>query len=75
MMDVVQGRHIPEVMEDRFGRRSTIISTQLPVSKWHEIFDDSTVADAILDRIIHNSHRFGLEGQSLRRKSNEAQCR
>lgn len=56
-----------EIIEDRHGRRSTIISSQLPVSKWHQIIGDSTVADAILDRMVHTSHRIELKGESMRK--------
>ena len=57
-----------EIIEDRHGRKSTIIASQLPVAKWYEIIGDSTVADAILDRMIHTAHRLELKGESLRRK-------
>lgn len=57
-----------EIIEDRHGRRSTIIASQLPVAKWHEIIGDGTVADAILDRLVHTSHRIELKGESLRKK-------
>ena len=57
-----------EIIEDRHGRRSTIINSQLPVSQWHEIIGDSTVADAILDRMVHASHRIELKGESMRKK-------
>lgn len=57
-----------EIIEDRHGRKSTIICSQLPVRQWYEIIDDSTIADAILDRIIHSAHRFELKGESLRKK-------
>jgi DNA replication protein DnaC len=57
-----------EIIEDRHGRRSTIIASQLPVAKWHEIIGDGTVADAILDRMVHTSHRIDLKGESLRKK-------
>lgn len=57
-----------EIIEDRHGRKSTIISSQLPVGKWYEIIGDSTVADAILDRMVHTAHRLELKGESLRRK-------
>ncbi len=56
-----------EIIEDRHGRRSTIISSQLPVSQWYEIIGDSTVADAILDRMVHASHRIELKGESMRK--------
>ena len=57
-----------EIIEDRHGRRSTIIASQLPVSKWHDIIGDSTVADAILDRRVHAAHRIELKGESMRKR-------
>lgn len=68
-VDPAHGRYILEVIEDRVGEKSTILAAQLPVSKWHALFDDSTVADAVLDRLVHNAHRFELHGPSLRRQS------
>jgi len=62
-----EGRLLLEVFEDRFGERSTLITAQLPVSNWHGLFEDSTAADAALDRVVHNSYRFVLQGPSLRR--------
>ena len=56
-----------EILEERYGRRSTMITSQLPVDRWHEIIGDPTYADAILDRLIHNAHRIELTGESLRR--------
>lgn len=56
-----------EIMEDRYDRQSTIIASQLPVEKWYEMFDDNTVADAILDRLIHRAHRIALKGESMRK--------
>lgn len=56
-----------EIIEDRHGRRSTIIASQLPVDKWYEIIGDSTVADAILDRMVHAAHRIELKGESMRK--------
>jgi len=62
-----QARHdLLEILEDRYGRRSTIITSQLPVSAWHEIIGNPTYADAILDRLVHNAHRNDLSGESLR---------
>ena len=49
------------------GRRSTIITSQIPIDKWHDLIGDPTYADAILDRIVHNAHRINLTGHSLRR--------
>jgi DNA replication protein DnaC len=57
-----------EIIEDRHGKTSIIITSQVPVSKWHEIIGESTIADAILDRIIHDAHRIELKGESLRKK-------
>jgi len=63
-----QARHdFLEILEERHGRRSTILTSQLPVDKWHEIIGDPTYADAILDRIVHNAHRLNLAGDSLRK--------
>lgn len=56
-----------EVMEDRHGIRSTIMTSQLPVKNWHEIIGDPTIADAICDRIIHSAHKIELEGGSVRK--------
>lgn len=57
-----------EILEQRYGRRSTIITSQFPVDKWHGLIGDPTYADAILDRIVHNAHRIVLAGESLRKK-------
>lgn len=56
-----------EILEDRYGRRSTIVTSQLPVATWHEVIGDPTYADAVLDRLVHNAHRVDLSGESLRR--------
>ena len=61
-----ESRLLLEVFEDRFGLRSTVIAAQVPVAKWHDLFEDATLADAILDRIVHNSYRFELQGHSMR---------
>ena len=58
-----------EIIEDRHGKGSIIITSQVPVNKWHDIIGEKTVADAILDRIIHEAHRLDLKGESLRKKS------
>ena len=73
-LNPLEGRLLLEVFEDRCGERSTIIAAQLPVSNWHGLFEDSTVADAVLDRVVHNSHRFELHGASLRRQSSNDQA-
>ena len=57
-----------EVMEDRHGRKSTVIASQFPVNSWHDIIGEPTIADAICDRIIHNAFRIELKGESIRKK-------
>ena len=56
-----------EMLEDRHGRKSTLITSQLPVDRWHEWLGDATLADAIMDRLVHNSHKITLKGDSLRK--------
>jgi len=56
-----------EMMEDRYDIRSTIVTSQLPVSSWHEVINEKTIADAILDRLVHSSHRIDLKGESMRK--------
>jgi DNA replication protein DnaC len=51
-----------EIIEDRHGRKATIIASQLPVSKWYDVIGNEVIADAILDRIVHSSHRFDIKG-------------
>ena len=64
-----EARHdLLEILEERYGRRSTIITSQIPVDKWHELIGDPTYADAILDRLVHNAHRIELTGDSLRKR-------
>ena len=62
-----QGRDLLEIVDDRHGRGSTIVTSQLPVEQWHEAIANPTVADAILDRLVHNAHRLTLKGDSLRK--------
>jgi DNA replication protein DnaC len=63
-----QARHdLLEIFEDRYGRASTIVTSQLPVEAWHGAINQATYADAILDRLIHNAHRLELSGESMRR--------
>lgn len=56
-----------EILEERYGRRSTIVTSQLPVEDWHTVIGDPTYADAILDRLVHNAHRLNLTGDSMRK--------
>ena len=60
-------RDLLEILDDRHDRTSTIVTSQLPIKLWHEIINDSTLADAILDRIIHNAYRIELKGDSMRK--------
>jgi DNA replication protein DnaC len=65
-LDGVTRLALLQILEDRYGLKSTIITSQLPVAKWYEYIGESTVADAIMDRLAVNAHRFELEGDSLR---------
>ena len=65
-MGAPQRNDLLEVLDDRVGTRSTLITSQLPVKAWHTYLDDPTLADAILDRIVHSSHRLDLKGATLR---------
>lgn len=58
-----------EVLEDRHGVRSTVVTSQLPVDKWHDVVGDPTLADAILDRLVHNAYKLNLKGESMRKHS------
>lgn len=60
-----------EIIEDRHGSRSTIVTSQLPVQQWYEVIGEQTMADAILDRIVHDAHRLELTGESLRRRKKD----
>lgn len=66
-MTAPERRDLLEVIEDRHGLASTIVSTQLPIEDWHENIRDPTIADAILDRLIHNAHKINLKGGSMRK--------
>ncbi len=57
-----------EICEDRYQTRSMILTSQLPVTRWHEQIGDPTVADGILDRLVHNAHRIEMRGDSMRKK-------
>ncbi len=64
-----QGRRdLLEILEDRHGLRSTLVAGQLPVGSWHEMIGEATLADAILDRLVHNAHRIELRGESMRKR-------
>lgn len=61
-------RDLLEILDDRYDRRSTIVTSQLPVDQWHTYLNDPTLADAILDRLVHNSYRLALKGESMRKQ-------
>ena len=68
--DVQSRAALMEIIEDRHGKSSTIITSQIPVGAWHDVIGEKTVADAILDRLIYGAHRLELRGESLRKKTN-----
>lgn len=67
-LSAMERRDLLEVIEDRTGRRATLLASQLPLEHWHELVGDATFADAILDRLVHQAHRITLNGASMRRK-------
>ena len=67
-LNETQTNDILEIMEDRYNKHSTMVTTQLPVAEWHELFGNPTLADAIMDRIIHNAYRLELKGESMRKR-------
>lgn len=70
-----QARHdLLEILEERYGRRSTIVTSQVPVSAWFQVINHETYADAILDRLVHNAHRLELTGESMRRVQTQSKA-
>lgn len=67
-LDERQRHDLLEVLEDRYGKRSTVVTSQLPIAKWHEWIADQTLADAILDRLVHNAYKVQLKGASRRQE-------
>jgi DNA replication protein DnaC len=61
-------RELLEIVEDRYDRKVCVITRQLPVKAWHDAMQDPTLADAILDRLVHNAYKLELKGESMRRK-------
>ncbi len=61
-------RDLLEILDDRYNQRSTLVTSQLPVDTWHEYLGEPTLADAILDRLVHNAYRIKLKGESMRKK-------
>jgi DNA replication protein DnaC len=66
-MNLAQRNDLLEIMEDRHGLKSTVITSQLPIDQWHKAIGDATLADAILDRLLHNAHKLKLKGESMRK--------
>lgn len=60
-----------ELLDDRVGTRATLITSQLPIEHWHDYIGDPTLADAILDRLLHSAHKIHLEGESMRKRASE----
>jgi len=71
-LDDDQRRDLLEIVEDRYERRSIIVTSQIPVDRWYEIIGNPTIADAILDRLVHNAYRIELSGESLRKQRSPA---
>ena len=71
-LNAEQRRDLLEIVDDREGKRSLLITSQVPVARWHDIIADPTLADAILDRVIHRAHRIELKGESLRKRQSLA---
>ena len=67
-LDDDQRRDLLEIIEDRYEHRSTIVTSQVPVDQWYEIIGNPTIADAILDRLVHNAYRIELSGESMRKQ-------
>lgn len=67
-LDSINRNYFMEIIEDRHGKRATIIASQLPVEAWHQIIGEQTIADAILDRLVHSAHRIDIKGESMRKK-------
>ncbi|MDD9942400.1 MAG: ATP-binding protein, partial [Myxococcales bacterium] len=67
-----QRRDILEILEDRHGARSTVVTSQVPVENWHDYIAHPTIADAVLDRLVHNAHRLKMKGPSRRKENAQA---
>jgi DNA replication protein DnaC len=63
-----QRRDLLELLDDRHGHRSTLVTSQVPVDHWHDVIGDPTLGDAILDRLVHNAYRINLKGESMRKR-------
>jgi len=67
-MTTTQRRDLLEILEDRYGRASTLVTSQIPIERWYDIIAEPTMADAILDRLVHNAHKITLKGDSMRKR-------
>ncbi|HOI17767.1 MAG TPA: IS21-like element helper ATPase IstB [Geobacteraceae bacterium] len=67
-LSLMDQRELLEIVEERYDRKATIVTSQLPIKAWHDSMQDKTLADAILDRLVHNAHKLELKGESMRRK-------
>ncbi|SFW68512.1 IstB-like ATP binding protein, partial [Sinomicrobium oceani] len=67
-LDHINRQTLMEIIEDRHGKRSTIMASQLPIEAWHQTIGEQTIADAILDRLVHTAHRINIKGESMRKK-------
>jgi DNA replication protein DnaC len=70
-LNAEQRRDLLELLDDRHGLRSTLVTSQLPVDRWHDVIADATLADAILDRLVHNAYRLNLKGESMRKRQSK----
>ena len=67
-LDSINRNYFMEIIEDRHGKRTTIIASQLPVETWHQIIGEQTIVDVILDRLVHSAHRIDIKGESMGNK-------
>ena len=72
---LVEAQFLLDILDDRYGRMSTMLVTQFPIASWHARIPDVTLADAILDRLVHNAHRIELQGESQRKLRADSSCR
>jgi DNA replication protein DnaC len=70
-LDAASRNILMDIIEDRHGKSSTMFTSQVPVGLWHEVIGEQTIADAILDRIVHDAHRIEMTGESMRKKNKE----
>lgn len=71
-LDADTRRDLLEIVDDRHGRTATLITSQFPVDRWHDLIGEPTLADAILDRLVHNAHRIELKGESMRKRRSDS---